>query len=198
MNNIRKIVIDKDIPFIKGVLEPYADIIYSAGKDITREIASDADALIIRTRTKCNAELLSGSGVKAIFSATIGTDHIDLRYCVENGIAVYSAPGCNAWGVVQYVITSLYALSERRDIDIEGKVLGIIGAGNVGERLAWIAARLGFEVIRCDPPEMERLMKDNNRAASRELDIDISSISSADYYDLADLLKCAEIGRAHV
>ena len=193
-----RVVVDKDIPFIKGVLEPYGSVVYLAGKDFTRDVVADADALIIRTRTKCDAELLSGSGVKAIFSATIGTDHIDTGYCAENGIAVYSAAGCNAWGVVQYVITSLYALAERHDIDIDGKIMGIIGAGNVGERLAWFASRLGFKVLRCDPPERARFMRDSNRAASRGLDIDISSISPADYYDLDEVLRCADILSVHL
>ena len=198
MTRTIRVIIDKEIPFIREVLEPYSSVTYLAGKDISRKVVSDADAIIVRTRTKCSAELLSGSRVKAIFSTTIGTDHIDAAYCAENGIAVYSAPGCNAWGVVQYVMTSLYALAERRDIDIDGKVLGIIGAGNVGERLAWIATRLGLKVIRCDPPERERLMNDNNRVSSRELDIDISSISPADYYDLDEVLRCADIVSVHL
>ena len=193
-----KVIIDKDIPFIKGILEPYTDVIYFLGKNITREVILDTDAMVIRTRTKCNRDILSGSRVKAIFSATIGTDHIDMAYCKANDIAVYSAPGCNAWGVVQYVITSLYCLAEQRDMEIDGKVLGIIGVGNVGERLAWLAERLGFRVMRCDPPEKERLMKDSNRAALRGLDIDTSSLTYADYYDLDEVLEYADIISIHL
>jgi Phosphoglycerate dehydrogenase and related dehydrogenases len=198
MIEMTKVVIDKDIPFIKGVLEPYVDVVYLGGKVITREVVKDADALIIRTRTKCNGDMLSGSRVKAIFSATIGTDHIDMAYCKANDIAVYSAPGCNAWGVVQYVITSIYCLAERCDMEIDGKVLGIIGAGNVGERLAWLAERLGLRVMRCDPPEQERLLKNRNRAASRGLDIDISSLIPANYYELDEVLECADILSIHL
>ena len=190
MNRIIKLIIDKDIPFIKGVLEPYAEVAYLDGKDITREIVAGAGAvtetgayaLIIRTRTKCDEALLSGSRVKAIFSATIGTDHIDTDYCAANGIAVHSAPGCNAWGVVQYVMTSLYVLAQTRDIDIEGKVLGIIGAGNVGERLARFAIRLGFKVMRYDPPKEQLLINTPN----------------IDYHTLDDVLSCADIISVHL
>ena len=83
-----KIVADKNIPFLEGVFEPYADVVYIDGSQITHEDVVDADALIIRTRTKCNAELLGGTNVQMISTATIGTDHIDLQYCSDNGIEV--------------------------------------------------------------------------------------------------------------
>ena len=93
-----KIVADKNVPFLEGVFEPYADVIYLDGKEISREVLMDADAMIIRTRTKCNAALLDGTSVKMIATATIGTDHIDLEYCREKGIKVHNAEGCNAGG----------------------------------------------------------------------------------------------------
>ena len=198
MSSVIKVVIDKDIPFIKGVLEPYAEVVYLAGGDISREAISDADALIVRTRTKCSAELLSGSRLKAIFTATIGTDHIDTVYCTAHGIIVHSAPGCNAWGVVQYVITSLYVLSERRNIDIDGKTLGIIGAGNVGERLAWFAELLGFRVLRYDSPEQKRLAEDSNRSSLRGLDIDIADLVTDDYCTLDTLFEQSDIVSVHL
>ena len=95
-----KIVADSNIPFLEGIFEPYADIAYIDGKDIRREDIINADALIIRTRTKCNEELLHGTRVSLIATATIGTDHIDMDYCRANGIRVYNAQGCNAGGVM--------------------------------------------------------------------------------------------------
>ena len=92
------IVADSAIPFLEGVFEPYADVKYIPGEDICAADVKDADALIIRTRTKCNAELLDGSAVKFIATATIGTDHIDFPYCDAHGITVRNAPGCNAGG----------------------------------------------------------------------------------------------------
>ena len=88
-----KIIIDSNIPFIKGVFEPYCDVVYLSGRDFTKESIKDADALIIRTRTKCNCQLLEGTSVKFIATATIGTDHIDLDYCAKSGIAVANAAG---------------------------------------------------------------------------------------------------------
>ena len=96
-----KIVADSDVPFLKGVLEPYGEVVYKKGPEITSEDVRDADALILRTRTRCNAALLDGSKVKLIATATIGTDHVDFDYCNSHGIDVQNAAGCNAGGVMQ-------------------------------------------------------------------------------------------------
>ena len=121
-----KIVADKNIPFLEGVFEPYADVVYIDGSQITHEDVVDADALIIRTRTKCNAELLGGTNVQMISTATIGTDHIDLQYCADNGIEVYNAEGCNAGGVMQYVFSALYGVAARKNIKLDDANFGII------------------------------------------------------------------------
>ena len=147
-----KIVADKNIPFLEGVFEPYADVVYIDGSKITHEDVVDADALIIRTRTKCNAELLGGTNVQMISTATIGTDHIDLQYCADNGIEVYNAEGCNAGGVMQYVFSALYGVAARKNIKLDDANFGIIGVGNVGKKVEAMAKYLGFNVLRCDPP----------------------------------------------
>ena len=149
-----KIVIDAAIPFIQGVFEPYADVLYRPGKEFRPEDVADADALVIRTRTKCNAALLEGSSVKFIATATIGTDHIDFPYCNEKGINVRSAAGCNAGGVMNYVFSALYGVASRKSIRLEGEKLGIIGVGNVGRRVDMVAGSLGFKVLKNDPPRM--------------------------------------------
>lgn len=151
-----KIVADKNIPFLEGVFEPYAEVIYSAGEDICRNDLLDADALIIRTRTRCNEELLSGTSVKVIATATIGLDHIDLDYCREAGIEVYNAEGCNAGGVMQYVFSALYGVAARKSIKLDDAVFGIIGVGNVGKKVEALARYLGFKVLCCDPPREGR------------------------------------------
>ena len=102
-----KFIIDNKIPFIKGRLEPLGETIYAAPAEITPASVKDADALIVRTRTICGPGLLQGSSAKLIATATIGTDHIDLEWCRNNGIAVANAAGCNAPGVAQYVWASL-------------------------------------------------------------------------------------------
>jgi len=151
-----KIVIDQAIPFIKQVLEPYADVVYKDGNEICREDLLDADALITRTRTKCNKSLLEGSKVKIIATATIGTDHIDMEYCADNGIFVQNAAGCNAGGVMDYVFSAIYGVAARKSIVVNKLTLGIIGVGNVGSKVEHMAKQLGIKVLLCDPPRAEK------------------------------------------
>ena len=147
-----KIVADTNIPFLKGVLEPYADVVYMDGRSINREAMMDADAIVIRTRTRCCRETLEGTKVKMIASATIGTDHIDLQWCSENGIEVKNAEGCNAGAVANYIFSAMYAVTSRRAIKMEDAVLGIVGVGNVGRKVEHMARTLGLKVLLNDPP----------------------------------------------
>ena len=147
-----KVVADTNIPFLKGVLEPYAEVEYLDGRSIDREALRDADALIIRTRTRCNEETLSGTRVKMISSATIGMDHIDIPWCKAHGIDVQNAEGCNAGGVADYVFSALYGVASRRAIKLDEAVIGIIGVGNVGKKVEYMARTLGFKVLLNDPP----------------------------------------------
>ena len=147
-----KIVADKDIPFLEGVFEPYAEVVYKTGSAIAAADVADADALIIRTRTRCDASLLDGSSVRMIATATIGMDHIDLEYCREHGIHVENAAGCNAGGVMQYVFSALYGVGARKGIKLEDCTFGIIGVGHVGSKVEAMARYLGFNVLLCDPP----------------------------------------------
>lgn len=149
-----KIVVDDAIPFISGVFEPYADVVYKVGREISREDLLDAQALVIRTRTKCDAALLDGTKVKFIATATIGTDHIDHDYCDKAGIVVRNAAGCNAGGVMNYVFSALYGVASRKAIRLDGTKLGIVGVGNVGSRVDRVAGYLGFKVLKNDPPRM--------------------------------------------
>lgn len=151
-----KIVADKDVPFLCGVFEPYAEVVYKEGKEIGRADVADADALVIRTRTRCDAGLLEGSSVRMIATATIGMDHIDIEYCRSHGIEVYNAEGCNSGGVMQYVFSALYGVASRKAIKLDDYVFGVIGVGNVGSKVAALAELLGFKVLRCDPPRAER------------------------------------------
>lgn len=147
-----KIVADKDIPFLEGVFEPYADVVYIKGDEIVRDDIMDADVLIVRTRTHCNADLLEGTSVKMVTTATIGMDHIDLEYCKSKGIKVENAAGCNAGGVMQYVFSAVYGVAARKGIKLDEATFGIIGVGNVGTKVEELARYLGFNVLRCDPP----------------------------------------------
>ena len=151
-----KVIIDSAIPFIHGVLEPWAEVVYCSGAAINREVVRDANALIVRTRTRCNHELLDGSNVRFIATATIGRDHIDENYCREAGIEVASAAGCNARGVLQWVATALKHIVSNDGKQPEDYTLGVVGVGNVGSLVVEYARHWGFKVLMCDPPRLER------------------------------------------
>ena len=148
-----KIIVDSHIPHIQGLIEPWAEVLYMEPGDITREAVKDADALIVRTRTRCDAGLLDGSRVRFIGSATIGTDHIDLGYCASHGITVRNAPGCNAPAVAQWVFCAIHAWMRHRGItSTDGLTLGIVGVGHIGSIVARWGRELGFTVLLNDPP----------------------------------------------
>ena len=122
-----KIVTDNKIPFLEGAFSKKANIVSLPGRKIAREHLLNTDALLIRTRTKCNRELLHGTSVKFIASATIGYDHIDTAYCDAHGIRWTNAPGCNSGSVKQYVASALAEI-----ISIENKTLKEITRGIIG------------------------------------------------------------------
>ena len=152
-----KIIIDDKIPYIKEAAEKIADeVIYAPGKDFTRELIQDADALIIRTRTHCNRELLEGSKVKFIATATIGFDHIDTEYCKQAGIEWANAPGCNSASVAQYIQSSLLVWKSLQNKKLDELTIGIIGVGNVGSKVAKAAQDFGMRVLLNDLPREEK------------------------------------------
>jgi len=151
-----KIVIDDKIPFIRGVFEPYAEVVYIAGSAINAQTVADADALIVRTRTRCNSLLLKGSSVRIIASATIGYDHIDTQWCESENIRWTNAPGCNSGSVMQYIIASLFYLAAKNSLDLRSLTLGVVGVGNVGSKVVRAAKAIGMNVLQNDPPRKRR------------------------------------------
>ena len=147
-----KIIVDNKIPYIKGALEPYAEVVYLPGKLTTAEVVKDADALVTRTRTICSPGILEGSKVRFIATATIGFDHIDTAYCKTAGIEWTNAPGCNAESVNQYISSALCSYSRRHGYALEGRTIGIVGVGQVGSRVAKTCEILGMKVLLNDPP----------------------------------------------
>ena len=151
-----KIIADSAIPFLRGVLEPYAEVEYLPGSRIDAAAVRTADALAVRTRTRCDAALLAGSRVRLIATATIGFDHIDTAWCRAQGIGVATAAGCNARGVLQWVAAVLARLSARDGWHPAERTLGVVGVGHVGSLVAHYAAAWGFRVVCCDPPREAR------------------------------------------
>lgn len=142
-------VVEANIPYIHGVLEPYGTVDYLRAEAIDADAVRDADAVIVRTRTRCDEALLKGSKVKIVATATIGTDHIDLAWCAANGITVANAPGCNAPAVAQYVLASVATLMNR---PISQHTIGIVGVGHVGRIVERWARGMNMNVMLCDPP----------------------------------------------
>ena len=171
-----KIIIDNKIPFIKGVFEPYAEVLYLPGKETTPELVKDADALITRTRTICNENLLKGSSVKAIATATIGFDHIDTGWCEANGIWWTNAPGCNSWSVKQYVSSVLVSLAKKHGLDLGDLTIGVVGVGNVGTKVAAAASALGMKVLLNDPPRVRANDYPSIPGVGRDAFVDLDSI----------------------
>lgn len=151
-----KLIIDKAIPFISNRFPSDIEVNYIEGDKITSDTIKDTDALIIRTRTKCNEQLLKGSKVSLIATATIGTDHIDMAWCEANGITVRNAPGSNAPGVAQYVFSSLFKLG----FDPTKDILGIVGYGHVGSLVDKWAQQMGIRTLISDPPRKDAGCKD--------------------------------------
>ena len=140
-----KIIVDNKIPYIQKAIERIADeVVYIPGKDFTPELVRDADALIIRTRTHCNRELLEGSQVKFIATATIGFDHIDTEYCRKAGITWTNAPGCNSASVAQYIESALALLKLVKGKELHKMCIGIVGVGNVGGKIIDVAQKQGM------------------------------------------------------
>jgi erythronate-4-phosphate dehydrogenase len=146
------IVADNKIPFLQGVLEPWAKVRYLKGSEIDRADLKGADALLIRTRTKCDELLLKDTPVKFIATATIGYDHIDTDYCRDNNIVWKNAPGCNSSSVEQYIVATLLHLAVSNNIDLQDKTMAVVGVGNVGKKISHVAKALGMRVLLNDPP----------------------------------------------
>lgn len=147
-----KFVADCHIPYLRGVLEPYACVEYLSPDDITPEVVKDADGLIVRTRTRIDSQLLNDSQCRFVATATIGTDHIDKKWAKEREISIVNAPGCNAPAVAQYVFASLARLINR---PISQHTIAIVGVGNVGRIVERWARALDMRVMRVDPLRQE-------------------------------------------
>lgn len=146
------IVADENIPLLDAFFESFGEIRRVPGRSIDRATVEQADVLLVRSVTNVNRALLEGSKVRFVGTCTIGTDHLDLDYFQQAGITWSSAPGCNARGVVDYVLGSLLTLAEIEGADLTRRTYGVVGAGEVGGRLIKVLQGLGWNVLVCDPP----------------------------------------------
>lgn len=148
-----RILCDKAMPNAREVLSPYGEITFKPGREIVPEDLKGVDALMIRSVTKVNAELLKyAPGLKFIGTATAGFDHVDTGLLETRGIAFSAAPGNNADSVGDYVLSTLLVLSERYALNLKDLSLGIIGCGHTGSAVYHRLRHLFKEVKRRDPP----------------------------------------------
>lgn len=151
-----KILVDENMPYARELFSRLGDVQTVPGRPLPSETLQGADALMVRSVTKVNAELLTGTSVTFVGSATAGTDHVDQNWLAANGIRFSAAPGCNAIAVVEYVFSSLLMLAERDGFQLRDKTVGIVGVGNVGGRLNARLQAWGVKTLLCDPPRAER------------------------------------------
>ena len=147
-----KIIADANIPFVLECFSSIGDVEAVGGREIKRDVVADADVLLVRSITPVFADLLTGSKVRFVATATIGFDHIDVDFLRRNCIGFASAPGSNANSAAEYVVAALLEIGHRHKISLEGKSIGVIGVGNVGSRVAQKCRALGMEVLLNDPP----------------------------------------------
>jgi len=147
-----KIIADTNIPFVAECFSSIGEVEVVGGREMTPDIVSDADVLLVRSITKVNADLLAGSKVRFVATATIGFHHVDVDYLQQENIGFASAPGSNANSAAEYVIAGFLEAAQSCEIKLEDKSIGIIGVGNVGSRVAKKCAALGMRVYLNDPP----------------------------------------------
>ena len=146
------IIADENIPFAEEAFRTLGDVALISGREATPDTFAGCDLFFTRSVTKINEQMLGGSPVKFVGTATIGTDHVDLDFVRQRGITFVSAPGSNANSVAEYITAALLVLAGRGGYELEGKTLGVVGVGNVGSRVAQEAEALGMRVLQNDPP----------------------------------------------
>jgi erythronate-4-phosphate dehydrogenase len=176
MEDIVKIIADENIPFVKECFSSAGDVTTVHGRKISKDILIDADALLVRSITKVNKDLLEGTKVKFVATATIGFEHIDIDYLKSKNIGFASAPGSNANSVAEYVTSALLNLAEKYHFDVATKSIGIVGVGNVGSRVEKKAKALGMKVVLNDPPLKRQTGDEKYRPLNEIFDCDIVTL----------------------
>lgn len=150
-----RLVIDENMAAARAALSPLGEVTARPGRDIKPEDVASADALFVRSITRVDAALLEGSPVRFVGSATIGIDHVDTEWLADNCIAFAHAPGCNAAAVADWVVAVLAALTRKGHHVLGQGTVGLVGAGNVGRRVAARLEAMGYTLRVCDPPRAE-------------------------------------------
>ncbi|PIJ42888.1 4-phosphoerythronate dehydrogenase PdxB [Tatumella sp. OPLPL6] len=151
-----KIVVDENMPYAQELFSRKGEVVRVPGRPLPVSELQDAQALMVRSVTPVNTQLVAHTPLAFVGSATAGTDHVELADLEAAGVAFSAAPGCNAIAVVEYVFSALLLLAERDGYALCDKTIGIVGVGNVGSRLQARCEALGMKVLLCDPPRADR------------------------------------------
>ncbi len=176
-----KIIADQQISHVAQAFSQLAEVTLCNGREITAESIHEADVLLVRSVTPIDANLLEGSQVKFVASATSGQNHIDSDYLQRNNIGFAHAKGSNARSVAEYVMSSIFVLADQHDFKLKEKTLGIIGCGEVGSRVVELLETMGVQTIMNDPPLKDAI---GNNANAGEKYRDLQEVLSADIVTL--------------
>jgi erythronate-4-phosphate dehydrogenase len=163
-----KIVVDSNILFAEKLFKDFGELVLYKNTISDKNILRDADALLCRSTMKVGAELLSGTKVKFVATATSGTEHIDKLYLDKTNIKFTDAKGSNSNSVAEYVISSILNIAIKNNLSLSGKTLGIVGWGNCGKRVETKAKAIGLNVIVNDPP-LEDIGENKNFSSIEEI-----------------------------
>lgn len=150
-----RILADENMPMVSEIFAPFGEVTLTSGRDMRPEQVEQADVLLVRSVTQVNSQLLKKASVQFVGTATIGMDHLDTAYLTKHGIYYSNAPGCNADAVVEYVLSCVFLLAKQKGFNPLDKTYGIVGVGNVGERLRQRLSAAGCQVLINDPPRGE-------------------------------------------
>ncbi len=181
-----KIVVDENVAFAEDAFSKFGEVRLLHGREIDSSVLKDADALIVRSITKINKDLLEGTSVSFVGTATIGTDHVDLEYLKEQSIGFADAKGCNANAVVEYVFTALFAIAAKQKITLKDKVIGVVGVGNIGSKVVRIAEAYGMKVLINDPPRQKKELNSSFVSLEEILTADIITVHTPLTYEGED------------
>jgi len=202
-----KTIVAETVMLGREAFETLGDVEVIPDRQIGPEHLKDADALIIRSKTKVTPELIEGSPVRFIGTATAGFEHIDFQTLKNRGIGWTASPGCNAESVADYITAALLNRHTCAGVPLDGKTIGIIGVGQVGSRVAKRAKALGLRVLLNDPPRAAREFPNSGRKSSTDWkndtpDTDLARRSPESrhcrFQSLEELLAGSDIVTLHV
>ncbi|MCK5686849.1 4-phosphoerythronate dehydrogenase [bacterium] len=172
-----RILCSRGVSLAEKIFSDIGELEFYTGGTLKREMVESSDVLVTRSIDRIDKNILDGSMVRFVGSATTGNDHFDLEYMNQMKIHSYNAAGCNSNSVAEYVIAALFELSIKNNFQLSGKTLGIIGVGNIGSNLSSKAESIGLKILLNDPPR-KRICSEENEFIELEKLVESSDIIS--------------------